>query len=119
VPLSNAEAEYMSSADAAKQASWLCLLLEGLGFLQRDPITPHNDNIGAILLLQNPVHHDRSKHISLRHHYLREPVGDRSIKLVHVPSKENQADMFAKSLSAYMFLDSWNAIGLRNQLLIK
>ena len=100
VSLSTAEAEYMSSADAAKQASWLRLLLEDLGFPQSDPITLYNDNMGAILLSQNPVHHDRSKHISLRYHYLREQVGDKSIELVHVPSQQNQADMFTKSLSA-------------------
>jgi hypothetical protein len=104
---------------AAKQASWLRLLLEDLGFPQSDSITLYNGNMGTILLSRNPVHHDRSKHISLRHHYLREQVGDKSIKLVHVSSKEKQADMFAESLSADMFLDLWNAIRLRNQLLIK
>jgi hypothetical protein len=41
----------MSSADAAKQASWPRLLFEDLGFPQSDPITLYNDNIGAILLL--------------------------------------------------------------------
>jgi hypothetical protein len=56
--------------------------------------------MGAILLSQDLVHHDRSKHTSLHHHYLQEQVGDKSIELVHVPCKENQTDMFIESLSA-------------------
>jgi hypothetical protein len=48
--LPTAEAEYTSSADAVKQASWLHLLLEDLGFPQRNPITSYNDNMNAILL---------------------------------------------------------------------
>jgi hypothetical protein len=55
VSLSTAEAGYIFSADAAKQASWLHLLIEELGYPQSDPITLYNDNMGAILLSQNPV----------------------------------------------------------------
>jgi hypothetical protein len=109
----------MSSADAAKQASWLRLLLEDLGSSQIDPITPYNTNMGAILLSQNPIHHDRSRHVPLSCHYLQAQVGDKPIELVHVPSRENQANMFTKSLSADLFLDLQDAIGLRNQPLIK
>jgi len=115
VSLSTAEAEYMASADAAKQASWLRLLLADLGYPQSDPTTLYNDNMGAILLSQNPVHHDRSKHISLRHHYLREQVGDKSLHLQHIASKDNQADLFTKNLPGDLFSKLRTAIGMRQQ----
>ena len=115
VSLSTAEAEYMASADAAKQASWLRLLLADLGYPQLDPTLLYNDNMGAILLSQNPVHHDRSKHISLRHHYLREQVGDKSLSLQHIGSKDNQADLLTKNLSADLFSNLRTAIGMRQQ----
>jgi len=115
VSLSTAEAEYMASADAAKQASWLRLLLADLGYPQSDPTLLYNDNMGAILLSQNPVHHDRSKHISLRHHYLREQVGDKSLSLQHIGSKDNQADLFTKNLSSDLFSNLRTAIGMRQQ----
>ena len=116
VSLSTAEAEYLSSADPAKQAIWLRTLLEDLGFPQDSPTTIYNDNMGAILLSKNPVHHDRSKHISLRHHFLRDQVNDHTIKLEHVPSKENQADLFTKLLPTDLFKQLRNEIGLTQRV---
>ena len=120
VSLSIAEAEYLSSADVAKQAKWLRTLLEDLGFPQETARTISDDNMGAILLSKNPVHHpvhhDRSKHISLRHHFLRDQVNDNVIKLEHVPSREDQADLFTKSLLADLFKQLQNEIGLTQRL---
>jgi hypothetical protein len=118
VSLFTAEAEYVSSVDAAKQAFRLQLLLEDLGFLQSDTTSLYKD-IGAILLSQNLVHHDSSKHIPQHHHYLWEQVGDKTIELMHVLSKENRADIFTKSLSTDLFLYLQNTIEPKNHLLIK
>jgi hypothetical protein len=57
-----------------------------------------NDNAGTIALSKNPVHHERSKHIGLRHHFLRERVEDNTISLSHVPSADNIADLLTKGL---------------------
>ena len=120
VSLSIAEAEYLSSADVAKQAKWLRTLLEDLGFPQETARTISDDNMGAILLSKNPVHHpvhhDRSKHISLRHHFLRDQVNDNVINLEHVPSREDQADLFTKFLLADLFKQLQNEIGLTQRL---
>ena len=62
-----------------------------------------NDNQGAIALSKNPVHHERSKHIALRHHFLREKVEDKSITLSHVPSADNIADLLTKALPGPTF----------------
>jgi hypothetical protein len=91
VALSTTEAEYMASADPAKQATWLRLLLNDLqlGPPTDMPIPIYNDNNGCIALSKNPVHHDKSKHIAMRHHFLREKVEDGSIDSSHVSSASN------------------------------
>ena len=96
--LSTTEAEYMASADATRQAIWLKMLLSDLGLNHPTPVTLFNDNQGAIALSKNLVHHERSKHIALRHHFLHIKVEDKSITLDHVPPAENIADLLTKLL---------------------
>jgi hypothetical protein len=100
VALSTTEAEYMASADATRQATWLRLLLDDLqiGLSTDTPVSILNDNNGCIALSKNPVHHERSKHIAMRHHFLREKVEDNTVKLDFVSSADNLADMLTKSL---------------------
>ena len=61
-------------------------------------VSLYADNQGAIALAKNPVHHQRTKHIDIRYHYIREHVRSGEIKLIYVPSKKNMADMFTKAL---------------------
>lgn len=90
VALSTIEAEYMASADAAKQAVWLRLLLEDIGLGLRDQaLQLVNDNAGAIALSKNPVNHEKSKHIDMRHDFICEKVEDKTVSLANIPSAEN------------------------------
>jgi hypothetical protein len=93
VALSTTKAEYMASAYATRQAIWLKLLLYDLGIDHSKAVPLFNNNQGAIALSKNPVHHKRSKHILLQHHFLREKVED---KLAHIPSAEVIADLITK-----------------------
>ncbi|KAE8542770.1 hypothetical protein D1P53_000832 [Cryptococcus gattii VGV] len=95
VALSTTEAEYMASADAAKQAIWLRLLLEDIG------------------LGLNPVNHEKSKHIDMRHHFIREKIEDKTVSLAHVPSVENIADLLTKSLPAEAFVKLCQLLGMK------
>jgi len=89
---------------AARQAIWLRLLLDDLQLgLGNKPFPIMNDNAGTIALSKNPVHHERSKHIGLRHHFLRERVEDNTISLSHVPSADNIADLLTKGLPRELF----------------
>ena len=74
VALSTAEAEYISASDAGKEAIWLRKLLGGLfdGVLEMTVI--QCDNQRCVKLSENPVFHDRSKHIEMRYHYLQDMV---------------------------------------------
>jgi hypothetical protein len=68
--LSSAEAKYM----AASQAIWLRKLLFGLFGRELRPTVIHYDNQSCIKLSENPVFHDRSKHIEIRYHFIRDRV---------------------------------------------
>ncbi|CAK1358438.1 unnamed protein product [Cercospora beticola] len=105
VAMSSCEAEYMAAAEAAKEAIWLKNLLQELkipGFTQ-DKVTLYIDNNAAIKLSKNPEFHARTKHIELRHHFLREQVQDGAIQIKRVNTKDNLADMFTKALPRATF----------------
>ena len=61
------------------------------------------DNQGAIQLAQNPVTNSNSKHIDVRHHFLRELVRQRDTKVVQVPSEFQHADILTKALAHDLF----------------
>lgn len=99
VALSSTEAEYMALSEATKEAIYLRnLLCEISGSL--DCITIFNDNQGAQKLCSNPVFHDRSKHIDIRHHFVREALQNKTIDLKYVCSDEMLADVLTKGLKS-------------------
>jgi hypothetical protein len=102
----------MASADAARQAVWLRQLLSDLGLGDNLATPILNDNQGAIALSKSPVHHERSKHIALRHHYLRKKVEDNTISLAHIPTADNIADMLTKALPGPTFTRVGELIGM-------
>ena len=112
VALATSEAEYMASCEAARQAIWLKQLLIDMGLYPGGPFPILNDNIGAIQLSKNPVQHDRSKHIDMRHHFLRENVTSKAIDLAHVSTQENVADTLTKALPKESFQRFRNELGL-------
>jgi hypothetical protein len=74
-----------------------------LGPPKDSPIPIFNDNNSCIALSKNPVHHDKSKHIAMRYHFLREKVKDGLIDLSHVSSADNIADLLTNPLPADTF----------------
>lgn len=59
------------------------------------------DNQGAIALSNNPVQHQRSKHIDVRYHFIREAIQNGKVQLFYVPSEENIADVFTKPVTRH------------------
>ena len=113
VALSTAEAEIMASVDAAKQAVWLKRLLSDLNISLDGPVEIFNDNMGAIQLSQHPGSHDRTKHIDMRHLWLRERVADETVKMQYIPTNDNVADTLTKSLPIVKSEPFAVALGLR------
>ena len=74
------------------------------------------DNNGALELSKNAKHHDLTKHIDIRHHFIREAIERKEILLEHVPSNENTADIFTKSLPREAHQKHCKNLGLRSAL---
>ena len=74
VALSSAEAEYMAASLASCEAIWLRKMLFGLFGQALRPSVIYCDNQSCIKLTENPVFHDRSKHIGIKYHFIRDYV---------------------------------------------
>ena len=88
VALSTAEAKYIFASDASREAVWLRKLLSDLFDTSLEPVVIHCDNQSCIKISENPVFHDRSKHMEMRYHYLRDMVQWRDISLWYIPTDE-------------------------------
>lgn len=75
-----------------------------LGIVVNLPIIVNVDNIGAIYLANNSSTNQRTRHIDVRYHFVREYVEEGTVKIVFVQSKENIADIFTKNTSAATYL---------------
>ena len=69
----------------------------------KEPTVIFEDNQSAMALCKNPQFHGRSKHIDIKHHFIREQVASNNIKLMYCPTKEMTADIFTKGLACEQF----------------
>jgi hypothetical protein len=112
VALSSCEAEYIATASAATQALWLSRLLGELLGKEVDVVELKVDSKSALALAKNPVFHDRSKHIRIKYHFIRDCLEDGSIKASHIPTTDQLADILTKSLGKAKFQEMRRRIGL-------
>lgn len=104
VALSSTEAEYMALTESTKEAIWLRRLLGKLQLLNlQTPTIIHGDNQGSLNLAHNPIYHGRTKHVEVRHHFIREKILSQEIALKYVPTREQVADIFTKVLGRVAF----------------
>ena len=109
VTLSTSEAEYVDLSDAVKELLFLSqvwrFMIPGKGM----PCFPvFEENHGALQLSKNPVSNSNSKHIDVRHHFLRELVRQGNIIVNHVPSEYQHEDILAKE-----YFNNWGWAGIR------
>ena len=97
---STMDAEYIASAEAAKEAVWIRGFINDLRIpeVHIDSVPLYIDNNSALKLTKNPEFHSRSKHIDVKHHFIREKVDEGVIKTQRVNTKDNLADVFTKAL---------------------
>ena len=100
VALSSAEAEYIALSDAAKETVYLRSFLSELGCLNPNSKSTvvYCDNQGAQKLMRNPVHHARTKHVDIRHHYVREVFERGELNVEYISTNEMIADILTKGL---------------------
>lgn len=108
VALSTTEAEYMAMADCAKHLLWFRRLLFILTLkdvpttiVNTIPTTIFNDNSGAVFLSKEAAVNSRSKHIDIRHHFLRELVQKQVIVPAMIDTKEMPADLLTKAANTF------------------
>jgi hypothetical protein len=111
VAVSTTEAEYMAASSAVKEALWLRLLLGDLGYAM-PTMTINCDNQGAIKLLKNPIASQRSKHIDIQHHFVRERVARGEIAFQYCDTKKMTADIMTKALPKPKFDDCRISMGI-------
>jgi hypothetical protein len=116
VALSTAEAKYVAARQCCVQLLWMRQTLWDFGYnLSKVPLLC--DNESAIRLADNPIEHNRTKHIDIRHHFLRDHQQMGDIDIYHISTENQLADIFTKPLDEERFyklhselnvLDLWN-----------
>jgi hypothetical protein len=112
VALSSCEAEYVAAAAATCQGIWLSRLIGDLLGTKEAPVKLLLDNKSAIALSKNPVHHDRSKHIDTKFHFIRECIEEGKVEVDHIGTADQLADIFTKALGRARFLELRRALGV-------
>ncbi|PKU75691.1 Retrovirus-related Pol polyprotein from transposon TNT 1-94 [Dendrobium catenatum] len=102
VALSAAEAEYIALGSCVAQVLWLKQQLIDFG-LTIGTIPIYCDNTSAICISKNPIQHSRTKHIDIRHHFIRYHVSKGEIELIHISTENQLADIFKKPLAFNTF----------------
>jgi hypothetical protein len=109
---STAEAEYYAAGHASREIAWLRSLLKEIGFEQLAPTPLLCDNKSALLMVQNPVFHDRTKHIDIKYHYVRQQYQAKVIELLSVRSEDELADFLTKPLKPQQLRLNRSRIGV-------
>ena len=91
------ESEYIALTDAVKEGQWLSHLEKSLRG-KTDVITYYEDNQSAIHTAKNPIHYDRSKHIDVRYHFIRDLVRKKEIEIVYLPTAEMIVNALTKPI---------------------
>ncbi|UYV71045.1 hypothetical protein LAZ67_8001516, partial [Cordylochernes scorpioides] len=103
IALSTTESEYIAACSAAKELIWIRRLLQGIGCDITKETELYIDNQAAIKLVENPVFHKRTKHINVRYHFIRSKHEEGELKVHHVCSSEQLADIMTKPLPRNKF----------------
>jgi hypothetical protein len=105
VSRSSAEAEYRAVAHPVAETVWLHQLLTELHRPLQQATIVYCDNISAVYMSSNPVQHRRTKHIEIDIHFIREKVALGQVRVLHVPTTAQFADIFTKGLPTQPFSD--------------
>ena len=83
-----------------------------MGNQEINPTMLHEDNQGAIELVKNNKNHSRTKHIDVRHHFIRSHIENGNITIQYIPTENQIADILTKALPAEKFEKHRDALGM-------
>ena len=114
VAQSTAEAEYVAACSTAHEAIWLRKLISGLFEKSSEPTTIFCDNKSCIKISINLVFHDKSKHIEIKYHYLRDMVLRKAVELKYISIEDQIADILTNPLPKVKFHFFKDKLGMVN-----
>lgn len=114
VARSSAEAEFRAVAQGICELLWLKLLLGELKIADIQPMKLYCDNKAAIDISHNPVHHDRTKHVEVDRHFIKEKIEEGVISMTYVPTSQQTADLLTKGLVKPVFEKLVDKLGMFN-----
>jgi hypothetical protein len=112
IALSTTEAKYIAACSASCEAIWLRKLLIGLFNLEMRATAILCDNQSYIKMTENHVFHNKSKHIEIHYHFIRDMVQRGALKLQYISMDEQVADMLTKALSRVKFEHFQDKLGI-------
>jgi hypothetical protein len=114
VALSSVEAEFRGMVKGVCELLWLKKLVTELGFELRKEMQLFCDNKVAIDISHNPVQHDRTKHIEVDRHFIKEKLDSKIISLPFIRSQEQVADILTKAVGSKEFDAAIIKIGMED-----
>jgi hypothetical protein len=112
VSRSSAEAEYRTVANGVAEASWLRQLLAELHSPLSRSTLVYCDNVSAVYLSTNPVQHQQTKHVEIDLHFVRDRVAIGDVRVLHVPTTSQFADIFTKGLLSSTFTEFHSSLNI-------
>jgi len=112
VTLSTAEAEYVGVALATKEGIWLQMLISELNVTSRPKLKIFCDNMSCITLASNPRHSERTKHVDLKYHFIRELIEAKKLELEYTPTEMMWADFLTKPTPQKKHDECCTSVGL-------
>ncbi|GKA33574.1 hypothetical protein Tco_0720003 [Tanacetum coccineum] len=109
---SSTEAEYRALASVTSEVIWILKFLKDFQIENLLPVLLHCDNNSAIKIAANPVFHERTKHLEIDLHFVREKVLKGVVKTVNVNSANQIADILTKGLDTVQHLELVKRLGM-------
>ncbi|GJZ42011.1 ribonuclease H-like domain-containing protein [Tanacetum coccineum] len=110
---SSAEAEYRGVANVVAETAWIRNLLMELHAPLHTATLVYCDNFSAVYLSTNPVQHQRTKHIEIDIHFVRDYVASGQVRVLHIPSRFQYADIFTKGIPSALFLEFRSSLNVQ------